>query len=185
MSAGCLSRTPLPRSNRYYESYCQDVLRDPYYFWIGLKALVLDLRRTCRTRLPSRLCWWVDHDGQLAQGHPNWASLLVWGVFLRTVLVWHITWTVNSLGHIYGYQNYGTGDSSHQQPVVRPDQCGDGWHNNHHAFQRYATHGHKWWEFDVTYLTIVVLRKLELASNVVTFPLTPKRAAGSLDIRSG
>ncbi len=75
-----------------------------------------------------------------------------------TVLVWHITWTVNSLGHIYGYQNYETGYSSRNNMLFALISNGDGWHNNHHAFQRCAAHGHKWWEFDVTYPTIVVLR---------------------------
>ncbi len=162
----------------HYENYCRDLLRDPYYFW-----------------LEGRLRWfwvYVAHAalfyfagftaGLIATDH--WlsavqcgASLLVWGVFLRTILVWHITWAVNSFGHVFGYQNYETGDSSRNNPLFAIISNGDGWHNNHHAFQRCAAHGHKWWEFDVTYLTIQLLELCKVASNVVKHPLKQRRLA--------
>jgi stearoyl-CoA desaturase (delta-9 desaturase) len=113
--------------------------------------------------------WASTRDGRL--GVQFGASLLVWGVFLRTVLVWHITWTVNSLGHVFGYQNYETGDSSRNNVLFALISNGDGWHNNHHAFQNCAAHGHKWWEFDVTYATIRILEMLGLATRVVKHPL--------------
>src|SRR5262249_19704432 len=102
----------------------------------------------------------------------------VWGVFLRTVVVWHITWTVNSLGHVFGYQNYETGDSSRNNILFALISNGDGWHNNHHAFQHCAAHGHKWWEFDVTYLTIQLLERVGLATRVVKHPLKSARGNG-------
>jgi fatty-acid desaturase len=73
-------------------------------------------------------------------------SLVVWGVFVRTVLMWHLTWSVNSVTHVWGYQNYETGDSSRNNFLVGLLANGEGWHNNHHADQRAAAHGHKWWE---------------------------------------
>jgi stearoyl-CoA desaturase (delta-9 desaturase) len=56
---------------------------------------------------------------------------------------------------------------------------GEGWHNNHHAFQRMAKHGHRWWEIDVTYWAIVAMEKLGLAWNVVHEPTgAGRRSAG-------
>jgi fatty-acid desaturase len=93
-------------------------------------------------------------------------SLLVWGAVLRTVVVWHLTWSVNSVTHIWGYRNYETPDVSRNNPIVALLSSGEGWHNNHHADSRSARHGHKWWEFDLTWLVIRVLMLLGLAKNV-------------------
>ena len=94
-------------------------------------------------------------------------SLLVWGVFVRTVFVWHVTWSVNSLTHIWGYRNYDTTDSSRNNWFVGLVAHGEGWHNNHHAEQRTASHGHRWWEVDLTYLTIRALEAVGLVKDVV------------------
>lgn len=94
-------------------------------------------------------------------------SVMIWGVFLRTVMVWHITWSVNSIGHVWGYRNYKTKENSRNSLLIGLLSNGDGWHNNHHADQRAASHGHKWWEIDVTYLTLVVMRTFGLAWNLV------------------
>jgi len=96
------------------------------------------------------------------------ASFLVWGVFLRTVLVWHITWSVNSLAHVWGSQRYDNGDSSRNNLFVGYISNGEGWHNNHHADPRSARHGHAWWELDVTWLTIRLLGALGLARRIIT-----------------
>jgi stearoyl-CoA desaturase (delta-9 desaturase) len=96
------------------------------------------------------------------------ASIVVWGVILRTVLVWHITWSVNSLSHLFGYQSFQTGENSRNNWFVALISNGEGWHNNHHGDQRSAAHGHKWYELDVTYLTIRVMQLLGLATNVMT-----------------
>jgi fatty-acid desaturase len=162
----------------HYERYCRDVLRDPYYFWIErkLRWFWIYLAHAAIYFLVGGAIGWAIH-GQLLAGAQLGASLLVWGVFLRTVLVWHITWSVNSIGHVFGYQNYETGDASRNNMLCALLSNGDGWHNNHHAYQRCAAHGHKWWEFDVTYITIWILERLGLANNVVKFPLQPHRSA--------
>ena len=94
-------------------------------------------------------------------------SLLVWGVFVRTVASWHITWSVNSVTHLWGYRNYATADNSRNNWLVGLLAHGEGWHNNHHAQPRAAAHGHKWWEFDQTYLTIRLLEAVGLVKDVV------------------
>ena len=81
-------------------------------------------------------------------------SVLVWGVFVRTVLNLHNTWAVNSVTHMWGYRNYETDEHSRNNLVVGYTAMGEGWHNNHHADPRSARHGHRWWELDITYLTI-------------------------------
>jgi stearoyl-CoA desaturase (delta-9 desaturase) len=110
--------------------------------------------------------------GDLMGGVQFGLSLLVWGVFVRTVLVWHITWSVNSVTHLWGYRNYDTDENSTNNVFVGLWSNGEGWHNNHHAQPRAAAHGHKWWEFDVTYLTIWALAAVGLAKNVVPFRAT-------------
>jgi fatty-acid desaturase len=94
-------------------------------------------------------------------------SFVVWGMFVRLVYVLHVTWFVNSASHIWGYRNYETTDDSRNLWWVGLLAFGEGWHNNHHAFQRMARQGHKWWEVDVTYWVICMMEKVGLAWNVV------------------
>jgi stearoyl-CoA desaturase (delta-9 desaturase) len=156
----------------HYERYCRDILRDPYYFWCERKLhwLWIYVAHAILFYFVGLGIGWAA-TGSIWGGVQFGASLLVWGVFLRTVLVWHITWSVNSFGHVFGYQNYPTGDSSRNNVLFALISNGDGWHNNHHAHPRCAAHGHKWWEFDVTWITVRILQRLGLATNVVLHPL--------------
>jgi fatty-acid desaturase len=117
----------------------------------------------------------------LAVGWLGWdwytgMSFLVWGLFVRLVYVFHITWLINSATHIWGYRNYETSDNSRNLWWVALLAFGEGWHNNHHAFQRMAKQGHKWWELDVTYWVILALEKTGLAWNVVKTPHSLRRS---------
>ncbi|MEK7795472.1 MAG: fatty acid desaturase [Candidatus Hydrogenedentota bacterium] len=94
-------------------------------------------------------------------------SLVVWGCFLRTVSVWHSTWLVNSATHLWGYRRYKTADNSRNNWWVALLTFGEGWHNNHHADQRSAAHGHRWYEIDMTYWTIRAMQWAGLAREVV------------------
>jgi stearoyl-CoA desaturase (delta-9 desaturase) len=94
-------------------------------------------------------------------------SVLIWGVFVRTVLVWHITWSVNSVTHLWGYRRYATGDGSRNNILIGLISSGEGWHNNHHSDPRTAKNGRRWWEFDLTYLTIRALAATGLVSGVI------------------
>ena len=82
------------------------------------------------------------------------ASIWLWGVVVRTVIVWHITWSVNSLAHVFGYQNYDTGDHSRNNVLVAILASGEGWHNNHHSEPSCACNQRHWWEIDLTYLLL-------------------------------
>jgi stearoyl-CoA desaturase (delta-9 desaturase) len=95
------------------------------------------------------------------------ASWVVWGVALRTVLVYHGTWFVNSASHTWGYQNYrDTGEKSTNLWWVALLSFGEGWHNNHHAHPRSAAHGLRWFELDPTWWTIRLMSLLGLARDI-------------------
>lgn len=91
---------------------------------------------------------------------------VVYGIFVRAVLVYHSTWLVNSAAHIWGYRTYKSTDRSTNLWWVALLTYGEGWHNNHHSFQYSARHGLKWWEFDITYLMIKFLKWVRLASDI-------------------
>lgn len=96
-------------------------------------------------------------------------SLVLWGLFVRLVFVLHATWMVNSASHMWGYRNYETTDDSRNNWFVAIIAYGEGWHNNHHAYPRMAKHGHKWWEFDITWQAIKILRACGLVWDVVDY----------------
>ena len=105
--------------------------------------------------------------GSFSQAVQFGASLLIWGVFVRTVVVWHVTWSVNSLAHLFGYRTYNTADDSRNNWFVALLTLGEGWHNNHHADARSARHGHRWFEIDLTITVIQLLERVGLASEVI------------------
>jgi stearoyl-CoA desaturase (delta-9 desaturase) len=93
-------------------------------------------------------------------------SWVIWGFFARTVLVLHSTWLVNSATHVWGYRTHETRDDSRNLWWVAIVTYGEGWHNNHHAFQTSAAHGLDWWEIDTTYIAIKLMSYVGLASDV-------------------
>ena len=150
-----------------YQKYAPDILRDPFYLklersytwvWIYVAHAVLYF-------LVGLAIGWMS-SGLWMSGVQFGLSLLIWGVFARTVGVWHITWSVNSLTHLFGYKNYETGDHSRNNWLVALLAVGEGWHNNHHYDPASASNQHKWWEIDMTYYNIKVLQWLGLAWDV-------------------
>ena len=97
-----------------------------------------------------------------------WGGLpfVIWGIFFRTVFMWHCTWLVNSAAHTWGYRTWAVEDKSTNNWWVALLTYGEGWHNNHHAFPRSAAHGLKWWELDLTYFTVRALTAVGLASDI-------------------
>jgi stearoyl-CoA desaturase (delta-9 desaturase) len=94
-------------------------------------------------------------------------SWLVWGVCVRVVLVWHVTLSVNSIGHLWGYRSFDTPDDSRNNVLLGLLASGEGWHNNHHADPRSAAHGHRSWEVDLSYAAIRLMAAAGLARDVV------------------
>jgi stearoyl-CoA desaturase (delta-9 desaturase) len=106
--------------------------------------------------------------------YAGWAGLTV-GFFLSTVLLWHNTFFVNSVAHVFGRRRYATEDTSRNNPVIAVLTLGEGWHNNHHYYQASARQGFFWWEVDLTYyglkaLSLVgVVRDLKVPSQEMKY----------------
>ncbi len=97
-------------------------------------------------------------------------SFVIYGVFLRVVLLWHSTWFINSVTHVWGYRTFQTQDNSRNLWWAAIFTYGEGWHNNHHAYPNVAKAGWRWWEIDVTWWVIWVLKTLGLATKVILPP---------------
>lgn len=132
--------------------YTQDIIDDPVYQFFNKHFLAFQVAL-------GLLLLWIG----------GW-SVLIWGVFVRLVLVFHCTWFVNSATHKFGYRAYETTDSSTNCWWVALVTYGEGWHNNHHAFQYSARHGLQWWEVDLTWMTIRFFQMLGLATKVKLIP---------------
>ena len=129
-----------------------DLMRYPELMWLHkfelLPAVVLAL-----------LCF-------LAAG---WSGLVV-GFFWSTVLVYHATFCINSLAHVSGSTRYVTGDDSRNNWLLAVFTMGEGWHNNHHAFQSSVRQGFRWWEIDPTYYLLRALSWTGLVWDLRTPP---------------
>ncbi|MFO0945800.1 MAG: fatty acid desaturase [Planctomycetota bacterium] len=149
--------------------YSRDILEDPFYFWLerrGNWIWIFVAHVLLFFMAGFAIGGWTADDG-LAAGLQFGTSLVVWGVLVRTVVVWHITWSVNSLSHLWGYRNYATSDDSRNNWLVALLTVGEGWHNNHHHDPTCATTRHQWWELDITYLELRLLERLGLVSDIV------------------
>jgi len=150
---------PPKEQEAHVKKWAPDLQRDPMIRFISNMFLPMQI-------VMGVLVMWA---GYALGGTAMAVSFVVWGVFLRLVFVLHSTWFVNSASHIWGYRNYETTDDSRNLWWVAIIAYGEGWHNNHHAFPRMALHGHKWWEFDMTYTAIRVMSACGLAWDVVNY----------------
>jgi len=105
----------------------------------------------------------------------NGAQLLVWGFFISTVVLYHATYTVNSLAHKIGRRRYKTKDDSRNSLLIALITCGEGWHNNHHHYPGSVRQGFFWWEVDLTYYFLKLLSALGLIWDLKTVPDQFKR----------
>ncbi len=87
----------------------------------------------------------------------NGFQLLVWGFVISTVVLYHMTFTVNSLAHVWGKRRFITNDNSRNNSIIAILTLGEGWHNNHHHFPSSARQGFYWWEIDLTYYGLKIL----------------------------
>ncbi len=162
----------------FYDRYVKDLLRDPFYMRLERRSLWawVYVVHAVLIFLIGLTVGWIAF-GTYARGAQFGLSWLVWGVFVRTVFIWHGTWAVNSITHVWGYRTYKTGDNSRNNWLVALLSYGEGWHNNHHAEQRAAAHGHRWWEFDLTWLLIWCLERIGLIHDVVRPKLWQQKMA--------
>jgi stearoyl-CoA desaturase (delta-9 desaturase) len=110
------------------------------------------------------LCFWIA----------GWPGLVV-GFFWSTVLLYHATFCINSLAHVRGSKRYVTGDDSRNNWLLAFFTMGEGWHNNHHAYQSSVRQGFRWWEIDGTFHTLKLLSFVGLVWDLKTPPQAVRR----------
>jgi stearoyl-CoA desaturase (delta-9 desaturase) len=98
------------------------------------------------------------------------AQLLVWGYFVSTVLLIHVTLTINSLAHRFGTRRFETNDDSRNNVWLALLTLGEGWHNNHHHYPGAARQGFYWWEIDISYLVLKAMARLGLVRDLRAVP---------------
>jgi stearoyl-CoA desaturase (delta-9 desaturase) len=133
-------------------------------------ARVADLARFPELRWLER--WQLVPPITLAAGLLLWGGLpaLLWGFFVSTTLLWHGTYTINSLAHLFGSRRYATPDDSRNNWFLALLTLGEGWHNNHHYYRPAANQGFFWWEFDPTFYVLKMLSWVRLIWDVRTPP---------------
>jgi len=95
---------------------------------------------------------------------------LVWGFCLPTMTLAHSTFAINTVNHMFGSRRFDTIDESRNNAVTAFFAVGEGWHNNHHRYQRSARNGFYWWEFDPTWYVIRLMQMVGLVWDVKTVP---------------
>ncbi len=137
----------------HYRRWAPDLAKDGFYRWLDKYFLTL--------QIPVALMLYAIG---------GWA-FVIYGVFLRAVVLWHSTWLINSASHMTGYRSFhDTGDNSRNLWWTAILTYGEGWHNNHHAQPNVAPAGRTWWEIDMTWWAIQGLQKAGLATRVVMPP---------------
>jgi len=111
--------------------------------------------------------WLEDYYPNL---NTNGMQLLVWGFAISTVVLYHATFTVNSLAHVWGKRRYATSDQSRNNLWIALLTLGEGWHNNHHHYPGSARQGFYWWEIDLTFYGLKLLAACGLIWDVRTVP---------------
>lgn len=106
----------------------------------------------------------------------SWTGLL-YGYFLSTVLLWHGTFSINSVMHVFGRRVYATTDDSRNSFLFALITMGEGWHNNHHHYPGSASQGFRWWEVDMSFYTLWLAERLGLVTNLRRVPADVREAA--------
>ncbi len=178
-------------SHRQHHAHTEDSEKDPYsadkgFWWSHIlwlfypSANFFDMKRY-RELAPDLarqpFYRWLDHSFLLLQiplavvlyALGGW-SFVIYGIFVRSVMLWQSTWLVNSATHITGYRTFDSDDNARNLWWVSLLTYGEGWHNNHHAYPHVAKTGFHWWEIDVTWWAISALKTLGLAKKVTLYP---------------
>ena len=152
-------------SKQERKKYVPDLMDDPFldsidrhYNWWVVATLVLPAIIGGFAGLFEAVTWGAFGKGAILG--------FIWGGLARVCLSHHMTWSINSICHIFGSQDYRASDDSRNNIVFGVLSHGEGWHNNHHAFPTSARHGLKWWQFDLSWVIIRGLEKCGLVWNV-------------------
>lgn len=139
-------------SKEYQSAYNPEIVKDltkyPELVW-------LDKNHFLPSALLATFCFIIH----------GWIGL-IWGFFLSTVLLYHTTFAINSVCHIFGSQRYATAESSRNTWWLSLLTLGESWHNNHHRFPQSSRHGLLWWEIDLTYYVLKLLSFLGIVRSL-------------------
>ncbi len=135
-----------------YQKFAPDLARQGFYRWLDRYFLLLQIPL-----------------GLLLYAVGGW-SFVIYGIFLRVVLLSHSTWFINSVTHLWGYRTFEVEDNSRNLWWAAIFTYGEGWHNNHHAYPHVAKAGWQWWEIDMTWWVIWLLKSVGLAHHVTMPP---------------
>jgi stearoyl-CoA desaturase (delta-9 desaturase) len=146
------------------DRYAPDLVADPvvafvdrwFVAWVTIGLLI-----------PFGLGWLIGGTWESA------LTGLLWGGFVRVLVLHHVTYSINSLCHYFGRRRFDTNDESRNLAWLSVLSLGESWHHNHHAFPTSAHHGLRWWEIDISSLVIRGLRRLGLIWDVVE--VSPER----------
>jgi fatty-acid desaturase len=159
-----IENTDLYRATAY-DRYARDIIRDKFYRWIERYVVWITLAQSL-VYFAAGFLVGMSLGDTVNEALQFGASVWLWGVVIRTVLVWHVTWCGNSFPHLFGYRNYETNDNSRNNAWVAVITSGEGWHNNHHAEPNSACNQRHWWEIDLTFLLLRLLMLVGLAWDV-------------------
>jgi fatty-acid desaturase len=165
---GWITSATLRNEPETLQQYAPDLTRQPFYRWLN------------------RFHWvplTVVGLSLFAVGGWSW---ILWGAFLPVTLGLHVTWMVNSVTHLWGRRRFATSDDSRNNLWVALLTGGEGWHNNHHANPVSARHGLAWYEVDLNYFAIRLLKMLGLAKHVkaASLKVTPKETISQNILRN-
>ena len=138
------------------KKYVPDLLKDKMLVWLSDKYYVFVV---ISFLIPMGIGFAID----------GWLGLglgFLWGGLVRMFITHHITWSINSICHIFGKREYKSNDHSTNNAICGVLAMGEGWHNNHHAFPSSARHGLKWWQFDMSWIIIKSMQLVGLAWNI-------------------
>jgi len=142
--------------------YVPDLLQDKFLVWVDRFYYLWVLISFAMPAGIGVLIAWLSGD-------PLWKGALLgilWGGLVRVFMGHHITWSINSVCHMFGKRDYQTTDKSTNNLACALLGFGEGWHNNHHAFPTSARHGLHWWQIDTSWLAIYTMQKLGLAWDI-------------------
>ena len=141
----------------YLKRYVPDLLEDRWMMWMHRNYVWLVVLSLVLPMAIGGLVTWSLSGAALG---------LLWGGLVRVFVGHHITWSINSVCHVFGSHDYESRDESTNNVIFGVLAFGEGWHNNHHAFPTSARHGLKWWQFDMSWLVIRGMQAVGLVKNI-------------------
>lgn len=147
-----------------------DLLRFPELRWLDRFDVLVPLALAVGLYL-------IGHGLQTTHPalHTSGAQLLIWGFFVSTIVLFHVTVTINSLAHRFGRRRFVTRDNSRNNWLLALLTFGEGWHNNHHYFPGSARQGFRWWEIDLTFYVLWLMARVGLVHDLKAVPAGLKR----------